>query len=156
MARLLHQELMDVCGDLSGVALNGPDVAIRHDCAFALGLLFHELACNAKQHGSLSLPEGRVEVNWHLENDVLDLTWAETGGPPVQRPSSPGVGTLLIKHTAAKLEGAAHLLYLQSGFRCELRISLSACWPDRRGAILLARKDPLSAPLGRYGLGPIS
>lgn len=153
LVRLLNQELIGSCGDLSRFSLNGPTVAIRRDSAFALGLLFRELACNAAQHGSLSLPEGRVEVRWHLENEMLGLIWTETGGPLVQRPPSHGVGNFLIKHTAAKLDGTANLLYMPSGFRCELRVSLSACWPKRRAAILLAGKDLGSASASRHGLG---
>lgn len=156
LARLLAQELTGGRGDFSRFIFKGPPVAIGQDCAFALGLLFHELGCNAAQHGSLSLPGGRVDVSWRMENGLLDLIWVETGGPLVQRPSSHGVGTLLIKHAAAKLEGTANLLYLPSGFRCELHVSLSACWPDRRAAILLAGRDPHSASPGRHGLELIS
>lgn len=156
LARLLAEELKGACDDLSGFSLKGPPVAIGQDCALALGLLFHELGCNATQHGSLSLPGGRVDVSWRAENGMLGLTWVETGGPPVQRPSSHGMGNLLIKHTAAKLEGTANLLYLPAGFRCELRVSLSACWPDRRAALLLVGRDAVSAPLDRYGLQLIS
>jgi two-component sensor histidine kinase len=150
---LLSQELIGRCGDLSRFTLKGPTVVIRRDSAFALALLFRELACNAAQHGSLSCPEGRVEVDWHVENEMLGLTWAETGGPLVQRPLAHGVGNFLIKHAAAKLDGTANLLYMPSGFRCELRVSLSACWPKRRAAMFLAGKDHRSGSFTRNGLG---
>jgi len=147
LARLLKHELMGVCGDLSRFTLNGPDVAIGQDCAFALDLLFHELACNATQHGSLSVSKGRVDVSWHVANGMLVLAWAETSDLSVQQPLSHGIGNFLIKHTAAKLKGTADLLYLHSGFRCELRVSLSACWPDRRAALQLAKKPAHAASL---------
>jgi two-component sensor histidine kinase len=139
---LLEQEI----GDPSKCTLEGPDIALDPNCAFALSLLFHELATNAARHGSLSTPEGHVEISWHLEEGDLVLTWMESGGPPPCRPSSPGFGSLLVTSAAVKLKGSANLLYLQSGPRCDLRVSLLACWPRRRGALLLGSREERTVP----------
>ena len=135
LSRLLEQEL--AC-DPSRYTLEGPDVTLRHDCAFALSLVFHELAMNANLHGALSVAAGHVDICWHLEEGPeLVLTWLETGGPPARRPSSPGFGSLLITYAAVKLKGSADLQYRQSGLRCDLRVSLLARWPRRYAALLL-------------------
>ena len=155
LTSLLNQELISASHAPSKFALNGPCVAVSQNCAFALGLLFHELSCNAARHGSLSSPGGRVDVNWGVQKEVLDLTWVESGGPEVQRPSFHGMGNFLIKYAAAKLEGSANVLYLPSGLRCELRVSLYARWPERRAGILLAERASDMAPVScnEAGLG---
>ena len=142
LTQLLAHEL----GDPSRYTLEGPEIALHPDWAFALSLLFHELAVNALRHGALSIPEGHVDVGWHIDEGNLVLSWQETGGPPVRRPSAPGFGNLLVRYAAVKLEGSANLLYFQSGLRCDLRVSLHACWPQRRGAMLIAPRETHTLP----------
>ncbi len=63
----------------------------------------HELVFNAMKHGALSRPSGRVIVRWRLDDDegghnVLDMTWTETGGPPIDAaPATTGFGSLVTK-----------------------------------------------------------
>ena len=140
---LLEQEL----GDPSRYTLDGPDVALHSDWAFALSLLLHELASNARRHGSLSTPEGHVDVCWHIEDSDLVLSWQESGGAPAHRPESPGVGHLLVSFTAVKLKGCANILYLNAGLRCDVRISLRARWPQRRGAVFLGSRERHERPV---------
>jgi two-component sensor histidine kinase len=137
LKRLLEQEL----GDPSRYTLDGPDIDIQPDWAFALSLLLHELASNAWCHGSLSTPEGRVDVRWHIEDSDLVLSWQESGGAPARRPTSPGVGHLLVSYAAVKLKGSANILYLSPGLRCDIRVSLLARWPQRRGAVFLGSRE---------------
>jgi two-component sensor histidine kinase len=137
LKRVLEQEL----GDSSRYTLEGPDIALHSDWAFALSLLLHELASNAQHHGSLSTPEGRVDVCWHIEDGDLVLSWQESGGVPARRPVSPGVGHLLVSYAAVKLKGCANILYLNAGLRCDIRISLLARWPQRRGAVFLGSRE---------------
>jgi two-component sensor histidine kinase len=134
---LLETEL----GDPSRYSLVGPDVVLHSDWSFALSLLLHELATNARHHGSLSTAEGRVDVSWHIEESDLVLSWQENGGAPARRPTSPGVGQLLVADAAVKLKGCANILYLNAGLRCDVRISLLASWPQRRGALFLGSRE---------------
>jgi len=147
LTQLLEQELAGAAPNPSRYTLEGPEIALHPDCAFALSLLFHELAANAEQHGSLSAEEGRVDIRWHLEEGDLVLAWTETGGPSVRAPRSPGFGNLLITYTAVKLKGSADLLFKHSGLCCNLRVSLLARWPRRRGAMLLGIRDARTAPV---------
>ena len=70
------------------------------DVASSLGLVLHELATNAAKYGALSRPRGTIHLNWALgqrdHQQVLSLTWRETGGPRVKEPSHTGFGTELI------------------------------------------------------------
>ena len=144
MAHLLDQELAAVGRDASRYNLEGPEIVLHPDCTFALSMLVHELAANAERHGSLSVPSGRVDVTWRRDGTDLVMTWTESGGPPVRRPSSPGFGSLLIAYAASKLNGKATHLYSQSGLICDIRVSLQARWPGRRGAMRLG--VPEAAP----------
>jgi two-component sensor histidine kinase len=134
---MLEQELMPAAGHPSRFSLDGKDLVLDLGCAYGLSLIFHELAANAARHGSLSRQEGHVDVCWRVESGDLVLAWTERGGPPVRRPISPGFGSFLVTYAAVKLKGSANLLYLPSGLRCELRVSLLAQWPRRRGAMAL-------------------
>lgn len=141
LVQLLEQELMPVAGDSSRFSFEGADIVLDPDCAYGLSLLFHELATNAAHHGALSNQEGQVEVCWHIENGDLVLSWIERGGPPAERPLSPGFGSLLVAYAAVKLKGWANQLYLPSGLRCDVRVSLLAHWPRRRGGMFLENAD---------------
>lgn len=145
LARLLERELAAAGGDASRYCLEGPEIVLHPGCTFALSMLFHELASNAERHGSLSVRGGRVDVTWRLDDGDLLLTWTESGGPPARRPSSPGFGNLLVAFAAVKLNGTADCLYRQSGLICDLRVSLSASWPRRRGAMRLGIPDTVPA-----------
>ena len=142
----LDQLLTEELGDPSRYTLDGPDVVLHSDWAFALSLMIHELASNARFHGSLSTPDGHVDVCWHIEDSDLVLSWQESGGPSVRRPESPGVGHLLVSFSAVKLKGCANILDLNAGLRCDVRISLLACWPQRYGAVFLGNRERHERP----------
>ena len=68
------------------VEMDGPAVALPAETAQPLAMAVHELATNALKYGALSVPEGRVSINWQLDGGptgILRLHWVEIGGPPV-------------------------------------------------------------------------
>lgn len=82
------------------VLLNGPGAPLKPSAALALGMIFHELATNAAKYGALSVPEGRVAVDWRLADDgALTIDWREQGGPPVVAPTRRGFGSRLIERS---------------------------------------------------------
>ena len=82
--------------DESRVVITGDDVPIDDRGATPVCLLFHELATNAAKYGSLSTPEGRVDVEATRQGGTITLVWRETGGPPVPcEPTRVGFGTQL-------------------------------------------------------------
>ena len=52
----------------------------------ALAMTFNELCTNTTKFGALSIPTGRVEIAWTIDDDKqrLRLTWTERGGPAGQ------------------------------------------------------------------------
>jgi two-component system, chemotaxis family, CheB/CheR fusion protein len=83
------------------ISISGQAVSLPPDIATPFGLVLHELATNAARHGSLSVPTGAVELTWAVGSKsserVLRMTWREKQGPPVQRPMSGGLGSVLIE-----------------------------------------------------------
>ncbi len=107
--------------------LDGPSQDISPSQALALSLAVHELATNAAKYGALSRPEGRVELRWKVGDDRLDLSWRESGGPPVVPPARRGFGSRLIENALTyDLEGQTRLEFLPEGVRCWITAVLPA------------------------------
>ncbi|MGP4806379.1 PAS domain-containing protein [Agrobacterium cavarae] len=102
--------------------LSGPEVTIGPRATLALTLMLHELATNAAKYGALSASEGDVLVNWALrrdgDNEVLDLTWVERGGPPAMEPTQKGFGSRLIRMGLSG-SGGVTLRYESEGLTVE-------------------------------------
>jgi two-component sensor histidine kinase len=79
----------------------GTDHTIDAQAAQHLLLILHELCTNAVKHGALRSAAGRVELRWRVADRALQLTWREHGGPRVERPSGPGLGTKLLRSQPA-------------------------------------------------------
>ena len=74
----------------------GPDVDLEPDPTFSLSAALHELAVKAIKHGSLSRPQGRLELSWSVARTrrgmTLTFDWVERNGPPARRPRRSGFG----------------------------------------------------------------
>ncbi len=111
--------------------LSGPSIRLSPKTALSLSMALHELATNAMKYGALSTPEGRIRVAWDLAPDTgaarLDLTWTESGGPPVSPPTGRGFGSRLIERgLAAELSGSAAIDFHPDGVVCRIRALLEA------------------------------
>jgi two-component system CheB/CheR fusion protein len=112
--------------DHHNIAVNGPSVMLKAQAALFLALVVHELATNAAKYGALSVAGGRIEITWAIAGDHaprLELTWSETGGPPVERLPRRGFGTELIERGVRfELQGEAKLEVDGGGLRCRIVI----------------------------------
>jgi two-component sensor histidine kinase len=106
----------------------GPDLLLTPRATNAMSLALHELATNAVKFGALSTELGRVEVMWKPTGDGgLELSWTESGGPPVAAPTRHGFGaTLLEKVTGRELGGDALIEHCRDGVRATLVAGPSA------------------------------
>lgn len=107
------------------IALEGPHIELPVDLVYCLGLITHELATNAVKYGAFSNAEGQVHVAWSLREDIVELTWTESGGPPAEPPSRAGFGsrlvTQMIGHTRS---GAVDFDFRPEGLIVTLRFQL--------------------------------
>jgi PAS domain S-box-containing protein len=102
-------------------AVNGPAVLVDASQALKLTMVLHELATNAVKYGALSNGTGHVAIAWQLgTGSSLQLTWKETGGPPVSPPKRKGFGSLLIEQSGEN----ATFAYAPTGLTCTLHFAL--------------------------------
>jgi two-component sensor histidine kinase len=105
------------------VSISGPSVILSPEKALSVALTLNELTTNAVKHGALSSGNGRVDVEWALEQSVLNLDWQETGGPPVSMPTHTGLGMRIIQiNLNAEKGDTATFDWNPAGLHCRLRI----------------------------------
>ncbi len=88
--------------------------------------MLHELTTNAAKYGALSEVNGHVAIKWaRLSDDRLLLTWTETGGPVITRPSRQGFGTHVME-TLIKLDLGGHMRFdwRAQGLVCEIELHI--------------------------------
>jgi two-component sensor histidine kinase/DNA-binding NarL/FixJ family response regulator len=107
---------------------NGPDIRITSGAVIALAMTFNELCTNTTKFGALSIPTGRVEVAWTIDDDKqrLRLTWTEKGGPPVKPPERRSFGTRMMESLGQQLNGQVQLRYAPTGFVYALDVPLGS------------------------------
>jgi two-component sensor histidine kinase len=93
-----------------------------------LSMALHELATNAAKYGSLSVPDGRLDISWRedLPGARLRLRWRETGGPPIAAPPERrGFGSRVIETTVRdQLRGDVSFTWEPTGLVCDIDIPL--------------------------------
>ncbi|WP_085810789.1 HWE histidine kinase domain-containing protein [Sphingomonas sp. TZW2008] len=106
-------------------SVDGPAVRLSPEITLALAMALHELATNAVKYGALSVPDGRVAIEWSIRRTEgerrLFFCWGEHDGPPVVPPTRTGFGTRMIERVLRKhVRGGAEIQYLESGVRFEI------------------------------------
>ena len=112
-------------------SIQGPDFKITSGAVIALAMTLNELCTNATKFGALSVPTGRIEIVWTIDQNSqrLHLTWTEQGGPVVHAPTRRSFGTRLIETLGKQLKGAVELAYAPNGFIYALDVPLSSLKP---------------------------
>ncbi|KQP40968.1 PAS domain S-box protein [Methylobacterium sp. Leaf104] len=105
--------------------VSGPPVLLGSKAALALALMLHELATNAAKYGALSVPDGRVTLDWSLDDGaagtIVRLIWSEMDGPGVTPPTHKGFGSRLIERgLVGAVGGTVSLEYLPGGLVCRV------------------------------------
>jgi two-component sensor histidine kinase/two-component SAPR family response regulator len=130
--RLVAEELAPYrSGEAERIVVSGPPVLLKPENAQIIAMVLHELATNAAKYGALSQPGGKVLLNWQWHQGQIDLTWEESGGPPVQTPITNGYGTKVIAASIMQqLGGTATFDWRPQG----LRFTMSIAVGDRKRA----------------------
>ena len=110
--------------------VSGPDARIAPKQALALSMALHELLTNAAKYGALSNETGHVGIDWKTRangrDSAIEVTWTETGGPPVAEPTAKGFGSRMIeRHLANELGGEVSLEYRKEGVVCRMTAPLA-------------------------------
>jgi two-component sensor histidine kinase/CheY-like chemotaxis protein len=109
-------------------SIEGPDIRITSGAVIALAMTLNELCTNTTKFGALSVPAGRIEIEWKIDADKqrLQLTWSEKNGPPVHAPTRRSFGTRLIGSLGQQLKGEVQLAYDASGFVYVLDVPMAS------------------------------
>lgn len=107
------------------ISIEGLPTELSEETGGAVALAFHELATNALKYGALSVPNGKVVLNWRHnptpEGYSVEIEWKETGGPRCETPNQAGFGTRVIKFAAAREKsGTVTLDFPPEGLCCRI------------------------------------
>jgi two-component sensor histidine kinase len=104
--------------DAPRFSISGPHVQMTSGAVIAVAMTLNELCTNTTKFGALSVPEGRVDIIWTLDQQTqrLHLTWTEKNGPAVHPPEKRSFGTRLIETLGKQLKGDVRLTYESTGF----------------------------------------
>jgi len=122
------------------VVIDGSAVRLKAKAAVAIGMALHELAANAAEYGALSVPQGRVQLTWAIEEadgraGRLVIRWRESGGPAVKPPSTKGYGRALIETGLKEQIGAIGSMgFEEGGVAASLALPLATGFVLRPGS----------------------
>lgn len=128
------------------VRIKGADVSLEPKAFTSVSLVVHEMLTNSAKYGALSEPNGEVRIEFgRLADGGLELTWLETGGPPIQAPPTRrGFGTTIIERSIPyELNGRAELKFEVTGVSARFEIP-SAYVEAFTGS---AQEEPVAAPV---------
>jgi two-component sensor histidine kinase len=110
------------------ISIEGPEVRITSGAVIALAMTLNELCTNTTKFGALSVPAGRIEIVWMVDEATqrLRLTWSEKNGPTVHAPSRQSFGTRLIGSLGQQLKGHVDLAYDATGFVYVLDVPMAS------------------------------
>ncbi len=114
------------------VEFDGPVVTLGSRAYQALALVFHEMMTNAAKYGALSGPAGVLQVRWVVDvMGDLQITWTESGGPPVQPPKRRGFGSVIVDQTVPfELQGESRVDFRPEGVRGFFRVPAASLVPN--------------------------
>jgi two-component sensor histidine kinase len=125
---LVERQLDFVRPEPSALHVEGPALLLSATACQNFGLGLHELATNAVKHGALSVPGGKVNVRWRVNNESepwFQFEWVERGGPSVRASSRKGFGFVILKEVVpTALGGTAMLDMAPDGIRWSLKAPL--------------------------------
>jgi two-component sensor histidine kinase len=111
--------------------IEGPDFKIASGAVIALAMTLNELCTNTTKFGALSVPTGRINIAWTIDENTkrLRLTWTEKAGPAVHAPTRRSFGTRMIETLGKQLNGEVEMAYAPHGFAYTLDVPMASLKP---------------------------
>jgi PAS domain S-box-containing protein len=160
---LVREQVLLGAADDNRISCSGPMLMLDAQLVVHLALVLHELATNARKHGALSVPGGRLSVQWEMQTNggrTLVMEWKESGMPMVATPKERGFGTTLIEQTLSARGGEVTMRYGADGLTSQIKMPLPqeaestiatpSGNPDRQGRVsFLSAQNKLQPLYGR-------
>ncbi len=111
--------------------VEGPNVCLTARAAESISLAIHELATNAVKYGALTVPDGRIRVNWRYTKDeagadVLAFDWRESGLEAAPAMTREGFGhELLLRSLPYDLGATTEIAFEDRGLHFTMTLPLS-------------------------------
>lgn len=102
----------------------GPELVLQPQLAQTIAMVLHELTTNAVKYGALSVPSGRLRVEWSRGDGHLMIRWSEADGPPVKPPQRQGFGTRVVNRVVQDLKGKLLFDWNPEGIACEIVVPI--------------------------------
>jgi len=139
--------------ETSRADISGPTVVLEPQSAQSLAMVLHELTTNAVKHGALSVPSGRLRVEWSRGEAEIVIRWYEADGPRVKPPSHQGFGTRLIGPIVQMgLQGQLRYDWNPDGLACEIVIPPTHLANPSNGVAVTA--EQLRSPHSMFAYDP--
>jgi len=106
----------------------GPELLLKAGQVLGLSMILHELYTNAVKYGALCNDAGRIDLDWSIDGEMIELVWCERGVPceHAEAPSS-GFGQRMIAMSVkSDLNGAIEREWRSDGLTATLRFPAEA------------------------------
>lgn len=124
--KVVEVSALQLIDDPRRITASGPSLCLPARMSTSVVMALHELLTNAIKYGSLSNETGTVQITWERSGDYLELSWRESGGPPVEPPSRRGFGSRLIERVInAEPHSTATLAFTPEGVRWNMTTRLA-------------------------------
>jgi two-component sensor histidine kinase len=107
-------------------SLSGGQVPVPHEMATGLALFLHEHATNSVKYGSMSADGGMVAIGWQMQDQMLQLEWAEAGGPEIRKaPARWGFGSEMVDRIVKAAGGRIERRWPAAGLVTQLHMPIA-------------------------------
>jgi PAS domain S-box-containing protein len=104
----------------------GPEILLRPGQVLGLSMILHELYTNAVKYGALCNEDGRLALDWTLDDAAVELVWEERGVPCTTDVPGSGFGHRMIAMSVkSDLRGTIEREWRPDGLTAMLRFPLS-------------------------------
>jgi two-component sensor histidine kinase len=90
---LVRDQVLLGAADDNRISCSGPVLMLDAQLVVHLALVLHELATSARKYGALSIPGGRLSIQWEMRASAgrtLFMEWTESGVPTITRRRTAG------------------------------------------------------------------
>ena len=103
----------------------GPEILLKPGQVLGLSMILHELYTNAVKYGAFCNDDGRLSLDWTLEDNIVELVWKEVGIPCEPDLPSSGFGQRMIAMSVkSDLRGTIERDWRPDGLTAILRFPL--------------------------------